>query len=358
MPKVPRCQRCQGDGRCQGCGVSIEDYRSRSSGPAVSDGAGGDWHRRHAPGSGLLGGVRHPRDRRRPRRARPHLYDRARQRNLRRGDRGIPPPRGRLGARRPDGGSRSILETAGERFAIAVARARKRGYPPVDGGGRQRRLGSVREGRAQAVVEAPGGHAAGRRRSLHRLQVHHRRFDPGRGHRSDGSAALHERRPRARLAAIGLPGLYDLRRLDRVLRWPHSRGLPRRHRSRLDAFQGEGRRQRGGRLQKSRARARGNRPGSHSYDRRQPAVGRAGSDRPRRRAGRVQPALDRGAHQSRRCARSCGDCPRRRSDRRRHRRALRQSRSLQAAAAGARRSASVKSTAAGSAASTRTWPSC
>ena len=52
--------------------------------PSISHLAHQRGHRCDAHGSGLLGGLRHPEDRRRPRRARPHVHDRPRQRGLRR----------------------------------------------------------------------------------------------------------------------------------------------------------------------------------------------------------------------------------------------------------------------------------
>ena len=77
-----------------------------------------------------------------------------------------------------------------------------------------------------------------------------------------------------------------------------------------------------------------------------------------RAAGRVRPVVDRGADQPRRRARPRGDRPRGRADRRRHRRALPEPGHLQAAAAGRARSASARSTPAGSAASTRCSRCC
>ena len=64
--------------------------------------------------------------------------------------------------------------------------------------------------------------------------------------------------------------------------------------------------------------------------------------------------VDRGADQPGRRAGACRDCAGGGADRRGHRRALRQPRDVQAAAPGERRSASARSTAAASAASTRT----
>ena len=69
-------------------------------------------HRRGAHRSRLLGGLRHPADRRRPRGARPDVHDRPRQRSLRRGDRRLPPSRRRPAARRHHRGLRRLLAAA------------------------------------------------------------------------------------------------------------------------------------------------------------------------------------------------------------------------------------------------------
>ena len=66
---------------------------------------------------------------------------------------------------------------ARHRHAAPLARAGEGRHPPGDGGDRQRRLGSVREGRGKAALEAPRRPAAGAPRRVHRLPLHRRRAD-------------------------------------------------------------------------------------------------------------------------------------------------------------------------------------
>ena len=139
-------------------------------------------------------------------RARAHLHDRPRDRGLRRRDRGACAARrrrdGRGARRRP----RRILAPARHGLAAPLARPGERRDPPGDRGDRERRLGSVREARGQAALEAARGHDAGADRRLRRLPLHRRRAHPGRGAR-DPAPATRRRRPNASaiLLAEGFP---------------------------------------------------------------------------------------------------------------------------------------------------------
>ena len=159
-----------------------------------------------------------------------------------------------------------------------------------------------------------------------------------------------EARARADPPARRLPRLHHVRRLDGLLRRQGAPPLPRSDRRRVHALQGQGRRRSGRRCAARRDGPAGDRSRPPPDDRREPAMGRRRGDRARPRALAVQPPVDRGADQPGRRARACGDRARRGADRRRHRRALREPRALQAAAPGARRSPSARSTAAASAA--------
>ena len=147
-------------------------------------------------------------------------------------------------ARRSHGRPRRVLAAAGRRLATALARSRKGRRSICDGRHRQRGVGSLREGRAQAGVEAARRHDAGGDRSLHRLPLHHRRADAGRGDRAARAAAIDEGRSRADAAGVRVSRLHDVGRMDRLLRRADPAGVPRRDRRRLDAFQGQGRRDR------------------------------------------------------------------------------------------------------------------
>ena len=127
--------------------------------------------------------------------------------------------------------------------------------------------------------------------------------------------------------------------------------VPRSARRGLDALQGQGRQALRRTMPRRLALVReAIGPDRTADDRRQPAMGRRRSDRARAGAGALQPVVDRGADQPGRCAGPRGDRAGRAADRRRDRRALRQPRDLQAAAAGRGDRASARSTAAASAA--------
>ena len=206
----------------------------------------------------------------------------------------------------------------------------------------------------QAALEAAGRHDAAADRVVHRLPLHHRRAHAGRGARHPRAATLRRKRsarPSCCSAAIRPtrppPAGWAIRTtaIRMLCREALAEGL--------DALQGQGRRGAGRRRPARVApRARGDRTRSDADDRRQPALGRGRSDRAHQRAGALQPVVDRGADQPGRRAGPRGDRAGgvARRHRRRDRRALREPRHLQAAAAGAARSTSARSTAAASAA--------
>ena len=123
------------------------------------------------------------------------------QRDLRRGDRRVPPPRRRVDAGRRDLRLCRLLAPACVRFAAALAGPRKRRDPPGAGRRRQRGLGSVREGRAEAGLEAARRHDAAAGRFVHRLPLHHRRAHAGRSARA-ARAAGSQQGARARRALL------------------------------------------------------------------------------------------------------------------------------------------------------------
>ena len=85
----------------------------------------------------------------------------------------------RRARRRP----RRTLAAARHRLAAALARPGEGRHPSRDGRDRQRRLGSVREARGQAAVEAARRHVARADRRLRRLPLHRRRAHARRGAR-------------------------------------------------------------------------------------------------------------------------------------------------------------------------------
>ena len=100
---------------------------------------------------------------------------------VRRRDRGVPASRRRAAPRRHHGGLRRLLAQPGGRFAAALAGAGERRHASGAGGRRERRLGPLRQGRAETGVEAARGHDAGAAGVLHRLPPHHGRAHAGRG---------------------------------------------------------------------------------------------------------------------------------------------------------------------------------
>ena len=251
---------------------------------------------------------------------------------------------------------------ARRRQPAALDRPREGRDPPRDGGGRRTRSGTSSRRRAGKPLwklicdMTPEEH-----RRARRLPVHHRRPAAGAGartgcERSAPAAAARE----AELRRRRLSGLLDLGRLAGLRRRQDPAALPRGAGRGLDAVQAEGRGRRrrrpcGGR----RSSARRSGPDRMHGGRRQPALGR----RPRRSPGwagsrRVRPVLDRGADLARRHPGPRGDRPRRRADPGRDRRARPQPGDVQAALPGRTRSASARSTPAGSAASTRSSRCC
>ena len=140
--------------------------------------------------------------------------------------------------------SAGFWRSLASRLAAALARARERRHPPGAGGGRQRRLGSVREGRAETALEAARRHDA-RVRSCRAstsatsrdaltpdeaLAILERQATDQGGARS-GAARDRLSRPTRRRSAGSATRTIEIREL-----------VPRRARGRLDALQGQGRR--------------------------------------------------------------------------------------------------------------------
>ena len=353
---------CSGDAREQGgagpCGGrrSEPDDHSRPRGPRppLSDVAHARRHRRRPRRSRLLGGLRDPADRRRPRGPRPDVHDRTRQRSLRRRDRAF---RHLVVGQRLDditadfaGFWRSLASDSQLRW-LGPGEGRDSSRARRD---RQRGLGSLREGRAQAGVEAAAGHDAAAAGVVHRLPLHHRRADARRGDRDAraagadaraiASASCCARGYPAYTTSVGWMGYSRRRRFAALCReaiadgWTHFKvkvgGRPEDDRRRVGLVRDEI-----GADRKLMIDA------NQQWDVRR-------GDRARPRARAIQSVVDRGADQPGRCARTRDDCEggARARHRRRDRRALRQPDHVQAAAAGAAPSTSARSTAAVSAA--------
>ena len=119
---------------------------------------------------------------------------------------------GRRARRRP----RRFLAATRDRLPAALARAREGRDPPRHRSDRERRLGPLREARGQAALEAPRRHDPGADRRVHRLPLHRRRAHSRRGARDpQGERALEDRAGGA-AARRGLPGVHDVRGLDRL----------------------------------------------------------------------------------------------------------------------------------------------
>ncbi len=153
---------------------------------------------------------------------------------------------------------------------------------------------------------------------------------------------------RGRASEERISRLYHVGRLARLLRREDSPAVPGSARRRLDAFQGESRRQAGRRSAAALCRARGDRPRAQADDRLEPALGRGRSDRAHQGAFAPGPVVGRRADAPGRCARARADCEGDCAGRRRDGRACGEPRDLQAAAAGQRDHASARSTVAAS----------
>ena len=199
--------------------------------------------------------------RRRPRGPRLDVHHRPRHGDRRCGRPCASAPRPRPVDRRAVRRHGRLLATAGRRQPAALDRPGEGRHPPRDGGGRQRRLGPVREDRRQAALEARRRHDARGDRRAGRLPLHHRRPAAGAGPRSTARARPQPRaseRPSsggtgypAYTTSVGWLGYDD----DKI-----RRALPRSARGRLDALQVEGRCGRRGRPPARADRARGDRP--------------------------------------------------------------------------------------------------
>ena len=183
-------------------------------------------------------------DRRRPRGARLHVHDRPRQRGLRRGDRRVP-----AAGRRPRRSTRSPPTSPAFWRALA-SDSQLRWLGPEKG---------VIHLALAAIVNAVWDLYAKRERKpvwklladmtprqivvVHRLPLHHRRADAGRGARDARAAGADEgASARRSCCATAIP---PTRRRPAGWATPTTRFarlLPRGARRRLDAFQGEGRR--------------------------------------------------------------------------------------------------------------------
>ena len=267
----------------------------------------------------------------RPLRVRLHVHDRAGQRPVRRGRPAAGAAADRPRRRRAGRRSRRGLPRAAERHAAALAGSGEGRRAPRARRRDERGLGSRRPPRRQAAVAAARRHDARSSSSMPPTCA----TSPTRITRDEAIALLTELEPTratriAELEAERLPLLHDERRMARLLRRQAAAALPGGGRLRLPAHQAQGRREHRRRHPAARHRARGHRMGRQPDDRRQPGLGRARGDRVGVAARRVQAALDRGADQPRRRARSRGGPRRRRADRRRHRRARHEPRAVQA----------------------------
>src|SRR5690606_6780290 len=74
----------------------------------------------------------------------------------------------------------------------------------------QRRVGSLREIRRQAIVEAARGYDSGRTGALHQLSLYHRCADAKGGFGNPSSEASRKGGPRSGNAASRLSRLYDI----------------------------------------------------------------------------------------------------------------------------------------------------
>ena len=100
----------------------------------------------------------------------------------------------------PSTSSSQTSEVSGagrHRLAAALARAGEGRDPPRHRGDRERRLGSLRQARGQAALEAPRRHDARGDRRVRRLPLHRRRPHPRRGAR-DPAGRTSPRRPSGR----------------------------------------------------------------------------------------------------------------------------------------------------------------
>ena len=112
-----------------------------------------------------------------------------------------------------------VLAQRRRRQPAALDRPGEGRDPPRHRGDRQRRLGPVGQGRGQAGLEAARRHDARGGRALHRLPLHHRRADAGRGACTSCGAMRPSKREREReMRARGYPGLHHVGRLARLLR--------------------------------------------------------------------------------------------------------------------------------------------
>ena len=201
-------------------------------------------HRRGAHRSRLLGGLRHPQDRRRTRRARPDVHDRPRQRGVRGRHRGVPASR-----RRPRRSTTSRRTSAGS-GAASRGDSQLRWLGPEKGVIHLALAAIVNavwdlyaKAEGKPVWKLLADMTPRAARVVHRLPLHHRRADAGRGARRCSSASARRKaRARSRAAARRLSGLHDVGRLDRLLGREDPPAVPRGARRRLDALQGEGRR--------------------------------------------------------------------------------------------------------------------
>ncbi|CAA9414145.1 MAG: L-fuconate dehydratase, partial [uncultured Rubrobacteraceae bacterium] len=293
---------------------------------------------RHEPRPRLLGRLRRPQNGLPgwPRRPRPHLHHRARQRVVRRRHRRPRPPHRRQDARVVRRGHGHLLAQRCRRQPTPLGRPREGRHPPGDRGGRERRLGPLRQERGEATLEAPLGHEPRGAGPLRPVPLHNRRHHPRRGAEDAARKRGDESRARGGDAGGGLPGLHDERGLARLPGREDPASLPRSGRGRMGARQDQGRSRPRGRRAPRPDRTRGDRPEPQAHAGREPGLGRGRGHRQYGAPRRVRPVVDRGANEPRRRARPRSRGPRRLPRRRGDRRARPEPRPLQATLPGRR----------------------
>ena len=199
---------------------------------------------RDASGPGLLRGLRHPayRSSRRSLRPWPGVHARSRHRALRRRRARARAHRHRRDARVDRGRHGGLLAATDVGLAAPMDRAGKRRHPSVHRGRRERGVGLVGEGRAEAALETARRHDAGGARRLHRLPLHHRRdHSRAKRWRSCATAQADGLRAKPRSRATDIP---RTRHPSGWFGYPRrsARPMPAGHRRRLVALQDQGRR--------------------------------------------------------------------------------------------------------------------
>lgn len=216
MPQCsPRVRK--GARRCRYWSKHDPHYRPSRLRPSLPDLGEPRRFGRHEPGSGLFGGLRHPRHGSAGAGgSRPHLHHRARQRHMLHGDPGHAASRGGPGHRRHFETSRPLLASPDERQPAALDRPGKGRDPSCDRGHRQRRLGSPRKGCRQTGVASRRRHVGGRDRRYRRLPLLDGCSHPRRGGRDPAAGRARQSRADRQARKGGLPLLHHFCRLARL----------------------------------------------------------------------------------------------------------------------------------------------